>query len=65
MCLVKRGVAGGLFAIQLLLTIKKGIIPLNFQLNEPFLKFLQRLLPGLPPPPPQKKKILCANIVLY
>ena len=36
---------GGAVALESLSTIKKGTVPLNFQLNEPFLKFLrQRLL---------------------
>ena len=36
------GVGGGLVPLQSLLTIKKGISPLNLQSNEPFLKFLQQ-----------------------
>ena len=35
---------GGLVALQSLSTIKKGTSPLNFQSNEPFLKFLQQRL---------------------
>ena len=34
------GRGGGLVALQSLLTIKKGTSPLNFQSNEPCLKFL-------------------------
>ena len=35
---------GGLVALQLLSTIKKGTSPLNFQSNEPVLKFLRQHL---------------------
>jgi hypothetical protein len=38
------GRGGGLGALQLLSTIKKGTSPLNFQLNEPVLKFLRQRL---------------------
>jgi hypothetical protein len=38
----KVGVKGGLVALQSLSTIKKGTSPLNFQSNEPFLKFLRQ-----------------------
>ena len=41
----KVGVRGRLVALKSLSTIKKGIRPLNFQSNQPFLKFLrQRVL---------------------
>jgi hypothetical protein len=36
------GVEGALVAFQSLLTIKKGPSHLNFQSNEPFLKFLRQ-----------------------
>ena len=38
------GVEGVLVAIQSLSTIKKGTSRSNFQLNEPFSKFLRQLL---------------------
>jgi hypothetical protein len=39
------GCGGGLVALQLLSTIKKGTRALNFQSNEPLLKFLRRPFP--------------------
>jgi hypothetical protein len=36
---------GGVVTLQLLSTITKGTSHSNFQLNEPFLKFLRQLLP--------------------
>jgi hypothetical protein len=38
----KVGVRGGVVALQSLSIIKKGTSPLNFQSNEPFLKFLRQ-----------------------
>ena len=61
---------GGLVALQSLSTIKKGTSHSNFQLNEPFSKFLRRLLryalPGYGEKTKKKKQTTnCAQIVFY
>ena len=50
------GVGGVLVAFQSLPTIKKDISPFNFQLNEPFLKFLRQPLQYEAPWSKTKKK---------
>jgi hypothetical protein len=56
---------GGPVALQSLSAIKKGTRTLNFQSNEPLLKFLRRPLPyEVPFSKEQKYIVQCANIVL-
>ena len=64
MCLGDLWACGGLVALQSLLTIKKGARTLNFQSNEPLLKFLRRPL-SYEVPYSKGKKIINSTLCQY